>query len=161
MTFRGKGTDSDAACTAGASLYRALAVGDIPRAWLLCMPLLEPEQMAHHTAATIFNCALCLFLLGDQEQALVPLKRAEQSLTGSAALSTAERKLFYQALKAADVALLPLDPDGVAGMERYTLIRVRWLTALCLLRLNRRQEAQPILRFLEQYHIALVDCDTQ
>ncbi|MDE7222883.1 MAG: hypothetical protein K2O34_03755 [Acetatifactor sp.] len=155
MAFLGNGMTCDASCNAGSPLYRALAVGDVPSAWLLSLPLLEPGQMERHTAPTVFNCALCLFLVGEYERALGPLKQAQQSLVGSAELSTAERKLFTQALEASDVALLPLDPEGVAGMERYVLIRVRWLTALCLLRLGRQQEVQPVLRFLEQYHIEL------
>lgn len=155
MAFLGNGTICDASCAADGPLYRALAVGDVPSAWLLSLSLLEPGQMERHTAPTVFNCALCLFLVGEYERALGPLKQAQQSLTGSAELGTAERKLFTQALEASDVALLPLDPEGAAGMDRYVLIRVRWLTALCLLQLGRRQEAQPILRFLEQYHIEL------
>lgn len=155
MTFLGSGTTSDASWAADGSLYRALAVGDIPGAWLLSLPLLKPGQMERRAAPTMFNCALCLFLVGEYERALGPLKCAEQSLGGSAELSSAERKLFVQALETSNAALLPLDPEGVAGMERYALIRVRWLTALCMLRLNRPEEAWPILRFLEQYGIKL------
>lgn len=155
MTFLDGGTTSDASRAADNALYRALAVGDLPGAWLLSLPLLKPGQIERRTAPTMFNCALCLFLVGEYERALGPLKCAEQSLGGSAELNTAERKLFVQALETSNAALLPLDPEGVAGMERYVLIRVRWLTALCMLRLNRPQEAGPILRFLEQYHITL------
>ena len=85
--------------------------------------------------------------------ALTLLKRAERLLDSIAGPDTAGRKLFMQALGASDAALLPLDPEWGPGMERYALIRVRWLTALCLLRLGREREATPLLRFLEQYHI--------
>ena len=149
------GTASGASRAADGPLYRALAVGDVPGAWLLAQPLLKPGQTEHLAAPTVFNCALCLFLAGEYELALGPLKRAEHSLAGSAELDIAERKLFVQALGASDPALLPLDPEGIAGMECYALIRVRWLTALCLLQLGRKQEVKPIRRFLEKYHIEL------
>ena len=102
---------------------------------------------------TMFNCSLCLFRLEEYERALTLLKRAERMLGSAAGLNTAERKLFVQAVETTDAALLPLDPEWGSEMERYALIRVRWLTALCLLRLGREQEAVPILRFLAQYHI--------
>ena len=155
MGFLGNGTPSGGVVKADGPLYRALATGDIPSAWLLIRPLLEPGQTDRLTTSTVFNCALFLFLVAEYERALGLLKRAEQSLGSPAGLDSAERKLFIQALFVSDVALLPLDPDGGTGMERYTFIRVRWLTALCLLRLDRRQEAAPILRFLEQYNIKL------
>ena len=155
MGFLGNGAMSGEVVKADGPLYRALAVGDVPGAWLLARPLLEPGQAERPAASTVFNCALCLFLVEEYERALGLLKRAEQSLGSPAGPDAAERKLFIQALSVSDAALLPLDPEGDAGMERYTFIRVRWLTALCLLQLDRRQEAAPILRFLEQYNIKL------
>ena len=134
-------------------LYRALALGDVPGAWLLARPLLEPGRTECLNMPTMFNCSLCLFRLEEYERALTLLKRAERMLGSAAGLNTAERKLFVQAVETTDAALLPLDPEWGSEMERYALIRVRWLTALCLLRLGREQEAAPILRFLEQYHI--------
>ena len=157
MAFLEKGMAAGPCSAAGGPLYRALAAGDLPAAWLLARPLLEPGQAERLAAPTAFNCALCLFLLEEHEQALGPLKRAEQSLIGCAGLTTAERGMFVRAVSLSDAALLPLDPEGGAGMERYALIRVRWLTALCLLRLGRRQEAAPILRYLAQYQIELPD----
>lgn len=137
-------------------LYRALAAGDYPGAWLLARPLLEMGRVENLSAATAFNCGLCLFHVGEYEQTLVLLKQAEQSLGSPVGLSAAQRKGFLQAVAASkDTALLPLDPEGGEGMAWYYLLRVRWLTALCLIRLERRQEAAPVLRFLEQYHIEL------
>ncbi len=154
MAFLENGKGTEISSTADGPLYRALATGDYPGAWLLARPLLEPGRVEQLSASAAFNCGLCLFLLEEYERALAPLKRAEQILGSPAGLSAAERKGFQQAVAASkDTVLLPLDPDGGEGMERYYLIRVRWLTALCLLRLERRQEAAPILRFLEQYHI--------
>lgn len=153
MKFLGSETAPDTSSAVDGPLYRALAVGDLPGAWLLARPLLEPGQAERLAAPAAFNCALCLFLIGEYERALGPLKRAEQSLSTSAGLDTAERKLFIQALSVSDAALLPVDPEGGAGMECHVLIRVRWLTALCLLRLDRQQEAAPILRYLAQYQI--------
>ena len=138
---------------AGGSLYRALALGDLPGAWLVARPLLEPGRTECLSAPAAFNCGLCLFRLEEYERALTLLKRAERLLGSAAGLDTAERKLFVQAAETTDTALLPLDPEWGPGMERYALIRVRWLTALCLLRLDREQEAAPILRYLAQYHI--------
>ena len=141
---------------ADGSLYRALTIGDVPGAWLLARPLLEPGRTECLNTPTMFNCSLCLFRLEEYERALTLLKRAERLLGSAAGLDTAERKLFVQAVETTDAALLPLDPEWGPGLERYTLIRVRWLTALCLLRLGREQEAAPILRFLAQYHICPV-----
>lgn len=157
MAFLGSETSSGTSCAVCGPLYRALAAGDIPGAWLLSRPLLEPGRLEKLAAPTMFNCALCLFLAGEYERALGPLKRAEQSLGSPAGLDAAERKIFAQAVSTAkDTVLRPLDPDGGAGMERYALIRVRWLTALCLLRLDRREEAAPILRYLAQYQIEIL-----
>ena len=136
-------------------LYRALALGDLPGAWLLVSPLLEPGRVEGLNVFTVFNCGLCLFRLEEYEQALTLLKRAERLLSSADGLNAAERKLFVQAVETTDVELLPLDPEWGSGMERYALIRVRWLTALCLLRLGRGQEAAPIVRFLAQYQICL------
>lgn len=156
MAFLENGRGAEISSDADRSLYRALAAGDYPGAWLLARPLLEPGRVDWLSAPTAFNCGLCLFLLEEYERVMVPLKRAEQSLGSPAGLSAAERKGFLQAVEASrDTALLPLDPEGGEGMERYYLIRVRWLTALCLIRLDRRQEAAPVLRFLEQYHIVI------
>ena len=134
-------------------LYRALALGDLPGAWLLARPLLEPGRAEGLNVFTVFNCSLCLFRLEEYEQALTLLKRAERLFGSVVGLNAAERKLFVQAVETTDAALLPLDPEWGSGMERYAFIRVRWLTALCLLRLGRGQEAAPIVRFLAQYQI--------
>ena len=136
-----------------APLYRALALGDLPGAWLLARPLLEPGRTECLNVFTAFNCSLCLFRLEEYERALTLLKRAERLFGSTAGLNTAERKLFVQAVETTDAALLPLDPEWGSEMERYAFIRVRWLTALCLLRLDRELEAAPILRYLAQYQI--------
>ena len=49
----------------------------------------------------------------------------------------------------------PLNPQAPDGLERYGLIRTKWLAALCLLRLDRPREAAPAIRFLAQYHITI------
>ncbi|MDE6913809.1 MAG: hypothetical protein K2P35_08960, partial [Lachnospiraceae bacterium] len=138
------------------SLYRALATGDVPAAWLLTKPLLERSKMEKLSASTAFNCGLCLYQLNEYEKALASLRQAEQSLGTPPDLDTQEKKLFLQAVMAAQqVFLKPLDPENMKGLERYFLIRIRWLSALCLLHLERQQEAAPIIRFLAQYHIEL------
>ena len=50
-------------------LYRALAIGDYPGAWLLARPLLEPGREDCLSASTAFNCGLCLFMLEEYERA--------------------------------------------------------------------------------------------
>lgn len=156
MAFLENGKDTRICSAVDRLLFRALATGDYPGAWLLACPLLEPGRVDGLSAPTAFNCGLCLFLLDEYEHALVLLRRAEQFLGSPAGLNAAERKGFLHAVAASkDTVLLPLDPEGGEGMERYYLIRVRWLTAMCLIRLDRRQEAAPVLRFLGQYHIEL------
>ena len=64
--------DNRAVSTDG-PLYRALAVGDLPGAWLLARPLLEPGRTECMNALTVFNCSLCLFRLEEYERALTLL----------------------------------------------------------------------------------------
>ena len=71
-------------------LYRALALGDLPGAWLLVCPLLEPGRTECLNAITMFNCSLCLFRLEEYERALTLLKRAERLFGGTSGLNTAE-----------------------------------------------------------------------
>ncbi|MCI9337545.1 MAG: hypothetical protein HFH93_08400 [Lachnospiraceae bacterium] len=142
--------------TAGDGLYQALAVGDLPAAWLLARPLMDRTKLDRLCAPTAFNCGLCLYRLKEYEKALAGLRRAEQLLGTPPDLDIREKELFFRAVEADDqVFLRPLNPGGDSGLERYFLIRVRWLTAHCLLRLERRQEAAPAIRFLSQYHIKL------
>ena len=156
MDFLENGKGAEISSAVDGPLYRALAIGDYPGAWLLAHPLLEPGRVERLSAATAFNCGLCLFLLEEYERALMSLKRAEQFLGSPAGFGAAERKGFLQAVAASkDTALLPLDPESGEGMGRYYLMRVRWLTALCLIRLDREQEPHTILRFLNQYHIQI------
>ncbi len=148
----------ESAHDAGGMLYRALAAGDLPAAWLATRPLLERAKGEKLPAATAFNCGLCLYRLEEYEKALAQLKAAEQLLGSPPDLDSGERRLFVQAVesvkKERQACLLPLDPEG-DGLKRYFLIRVRWLAGLCLLCLGRRQEAAPLIRFLAQYHIEL------
>ncbi len=130
--------------------------------WLLTRPLLELMKTGILPAATAFNCGLCLYRLEEFEKALSILKNAEQSLGVPPEPDTPEKRLFLQALqKNPQVFLQPLDPKGGSGLERYSLIRVRWLTAFCLLRLDRRQEAASAIRFLAQYQIELKEGESQ
>lgn len=158
MEFLGSGRSAANPVPGGEGvLYRALLAGDLPAAWLLARPMLERDQMEKLPWATAFNCGLCLYRLGEEEKALAALKRAEQGLGNPGDVDLQERKLFLQALSTvgSGEALSPLDPESGKGLERYALIRVRWLMALCLQGLERWQEAAPIVRFLEQYHINL------
>ena len=84
MEFLGNGKSSELSANVSNSLYRALATGDVPAAWLLTKPLLERSKMEKLSASTAFNCGLCLFLLEEYERTLVPLKRAEQFLGSTA-----------------------------------------------------------------------------
>lgn len=146
----------DAVTVSGELLYRALAVGDLPAAWLLARPFLEHTDYGKLSAATAFNCGLCLYRLKEYERALSQLKQAERSLGTPPELDISEKKLFFEAIKNSgkQTALAPLDPDA-KGLERYVLIRIRWLFALCLICQNRRNEAEPIIRFLAGYQIEL------
>ena len=155
MEFLGKSKGTAESASAGDRLYRALALGDLPGAWLLARPAVDRAKTEKLPCVEAFNCGLCLYRLGEYEKALAVLKQAEQSLGNPPDLDIAERKLFLQAIEAVgqNGALLPLDPVGGPGLERYILIRVRWLIALSLAALGRRQEAAPVVRFLSQYRI--------
>ncbi len=156
MAFLEKNKSPGVCPDTGVPLYRALVSGDLPAACLLAAPLLEQAKSENLPAPTAFNCGLYLYQLGEYEKALAPLKQAEQALGVPPDLGTQDKRLFLQALKTSgQVFLLPLDPQSGRGSERYFLIRVRWLAALCLLQLKRRQEAAPAIRFLAQYHIEL------
>lgn len=142
---------------ASARLFRALAAGDLPAAFLLARPVAERPSLAAEGLpfADAFNCALCLYRLGETEKALDLLVRAEQALGEPPELGAAALPLFLRALEAAGLAaaLLPLDPDGGDEQKRYALIRIRWLRLRCLTRLGRSQEAAALARFLAQYNI--------
>lgn len=141
---------------AGGMLYRALAAGDLPAAWLAARPLLERAKGEKLPAATAFNCGLCLYRLEEYEKALAGLRRAEQAFGAPPDLDIREKELFFRAVNAEkDVFLRPLNPQAPDGLERYGLIRTKWLAALCLLRLDRPREAAPAIRFLAQYHITI------
>jgi len=142
-------------------LYRALAAEDLAAAWLLARPLIENMRIESTKteklpAATAFNCGLCLYRLKEYEKALTQLKQAEQSLGMPPDLEPREKKLFFQAVEdMKQMFLQPLDPEGGKGLERYFLLRIRWLKAHCLTRLERFEEAASEIRFLAQYHIEL------
>ncbi len=103
--------------------------------------------------ATEFNCGLCFYQLEEYEKALSKLKRAEQLVSNEPDFDITERKLLLQALskKGKMAVFLPLNPES--SPKRYALIRIRWLMALSLIDLGRKQEAAPIIRFLSQYNI--------
>lgn len=138
-------------------LYRALAVGDLPAAWLSARTFIERAKTEKLAYTTAFNCGLCLYLLEEYEKSLAELTQAEQSLGNPPEFDMAEKKLFMQALSAAgpQTALLPLNPDSGKGLARYGLLRVKWLATLCLLHLGRQQEAASGIRFMRQYHIEI------
>jgi len=155
MEFLGGGKSTGLSPAEDRPLYRALAAGDLPAAWLLARPMLERDKMEQLPWWTAYNCGLCLYRLGEDEKALAALKRAEQVLGTPPEVERQERRRFLKALSMAgdEGALLPLDPDGGRKLERYALLRVRWLMVLCLTRLERRQEAAPLIRFLNQYRM--------
>lgn len=133
-------------------LYNALSAGDLPAAWLLS------KGICGENAASVFNRGLCLFMLEEWEKALAELKRAEQLLGNPPELDISERELFIKAVGLSNserLCLLPLDPDNVKTCGRYALIRVKWLSAVCLEKLGRGGEALAVKRFLSQYNINL------
>ncbi len=138
-------------------LYRALAVGDLPAAQLISAAVGKSQASGGGNPATAFNRGLCLFLLGEHEGALSELKRAEQLSGNPPEIDISDKDLFIKALEISnrELFLLPLDPDSASGNTRYVLIRVKWLTALCLKALGREGEAAMIKRFLSQYNIEL------
>ncbi len=140
-------------------LYRALAVGDLPAAQLINAAVGKSQASGGGNPATAFNRGLCLFLLEEHEGALSELKRAEQLSGNPPELDISDKNLFIKALELSSrekkLFLLPLDPDSASGNMRYVLIRVKWLTALCLKALGREGEAAMIKRFLSQYNIEL------
>lgn len=133
-------------------LYRALSRGDLPAAYLILKDIKKNDN-----PATAFNCGLCLYRLDEWEKALAELKTAEQLLGNQPEYDIAEKKLFIKAVEVCcnDTALLPLDPYAPQKCGRYALLRTKWLTALCLLKLGRESEAAPVLRFLSQYEIKI------
>ena len=136
---------------ADGTLYRALAAGDLPAAYL------AGKDIKVKSGTTAFNYGLCLFRLGEWEKALAELKHAEQDIGNPPEYEISERKLFLKALESSEgaTALLPLDPSAPQKFGRYALVRVRWLTALCLKNLGRESEAAPVIRFLSQYDIQI------
>lgn len=142
-------------------LYRALAVGDLPAAQLISAAVGKSSAQASGggNPATAFNRGLCLFLLEEYEGALSELKRAEQLSGNPPEIDISDKNLFIKALELSsrerNLFLLPLDPETAGGNARYVLIRVKWLTALCLKALGREGEAAMIKRFLSQYNIEL------
>ncbi len=138
-------------------LYRALAVGDLPAAQLISAAVGKCQASGGGNPATAFNRGLCLFLLEEHEGALSELKRAEQLSGNPPEIDISDKDLFIKALEISnrELFLLPLDPDSASGNTRYVLIRVKWLTALCLKALGREGEAAMIKRFLSQYNIEL------
>ena len=131
-------------------LYRALSAGDLPAARLLS------KNSDGENPASAFNRGLCLFLLEEWEASLAELRCAEQLLGNPPEYDISERTLFIRAIELSKhtVYLLPLDPDSTC-CERYALIRVKWLAALCLVNLGRGGEAAPVKRFLSQYNIEI------
>ena len=134
-------------------LYSALVAGDLPAAWLITRHLVERAKTEQFSYATEFNCGLCFYQLEEYEKALSKLKRAEQLVSNEPDFDITERKLLLQALskKGKMAVFLPLNPES--SPKRYALIRIRWLMALSLIDLGRKQEAAPIIRLLSQYNI--------
>lgn len=152
MNFSGGKTNTDLSA-AGSELYRALASGDLPSAWLICKDIKESSNPASE-----FNCGLCFFLLEEWEKALDRLKNAEKLLGNPPEFDIADKKLLLKAIELKEKngggeRLIPLDPDSSVSRSRCGLIQVRRLAALCLIKLERDGEAAPLIRFLSQYNI--------
>lgn len=147
--------NSRSMANADLQLYRALCVGDLPAARILCG--FTGKETGSDNPASAFNRGLCLFLLEEYESALSELNHAERQLGNPPELDISDKKLFTKAFELANrekkLCLLPLDPDSVNVCARYMLIRVKWLTALCLKALGREGEAAMIKRFLARYDI--------
>lgn len=155
MELMGKSREKTGNTESEEDLYRALAVGDLPAAWLSARAFIERPKTEMLAYATAFNCGLCLYRLEEYEKSLAELAQAKQSLGNPPEFDVTEKKLFMQALSVGGpgMALLPLNPDSGKRLARYGLLRVKWLTVLCLLHLGRQQEAAADIRFLRQYHI--------
>lgn len=138
--------------SADGALYRALACGDLPAAYVIGKDIKEKTNYT-----TAFNCGLCFYLLEEWEKALTELKRAEQLLGNPPEYDISDRKLFSKALEVADSgqSVLPLDPEAPSKCGRYALIRTRCLIVRCLKNLGRENEAAPVVRFLSQYNIQI------
>lgn len=153
--------NNQTAANADIQLYRALSAGDLPAAQLINGAIEKSADKSPDgkSPATAFNRGLCLYLLEEYESALSELKRAEQLSGNPPEIDIADKKLFVKALEIANreqrLCLLPLDPESVKGCARYVLIRIKWLTALCIKALGRDGEAAMIKRFLSQYNIEL------
>lgn len=144
---------------ADSQLYRALANGDLPAAYLISCSIDKNKTCSIENPATVFNQGLCLFLLEEYEAALSELKHAEQLSGNPPEIDISERKLFNKAIEISNheqnLYVKPLDPGSVNIYARYILIRTKWLTALCLKALGRDSEVSVIKRFLSQYNIDL------
>lgn len=140
-------------------LYYALSAGDLPGAYLISGSIDKNKTCSIENPATAFNKGLCLFLLEEYEASLSELKHAEQLSGNPPEIDISERKLFNKAVEISNheqsLAVKPLDPGSVNIYARYTLIRTKWLTALCLKALGRDSEAAMIKRFLSQYNIEI------
>ncbi len=141
-------------------LYHALAVKDLPAAQLITAAFRKRSiTQTNENPATAFNRGLCLFLLGEHESAISELKHAEKLLGNTPELDISDKNQFIKALEISSrrrkLFLLPLDPNSVNSNMRYVLIRIKWLTAVCLKALGRDGEAAMIERFLSQYNIEL------
>lgn len=148
---------NSASSNADIRLYRALAIDDLPAAYLVSASINKTGTYSGDNPATAFNRGLCFFLLEEYETALAELKRAEQLAGNPPEVDISDKKLFTKAIETANreqrLSSLPLDPDQSKDCARYALIRIKQLTALCLKKLDRDGEAAMIKRFLSQYNI--------
>lgn len=152
MEFLNKNRVQSAEPETDVALYDTLAAGDIPAAWLISRSKKEAAS-----PADAFNRGLCLYLLDEWEKAENELKRAEQLLGNPPEFDISDKRPLLKALAVSGpkTALLPLHQSTAAQNGRYALLRVKWLSALCLLKLGRTQEAAPIIRLLSQYNITI------
>ena len=111
MEYMGKSREKAGHAPSDGGLYRALASGDLPAAWLITKAFTARPEADKTVYATAFNCGLCLYRLEEYEKALAELKRAEQLLGNPPDFDISEKKLLLQALALSgkEAALLPLD----------------------------------------------------
>lgn len=134
------------------ALFAALAAGDVSSAFILT----QAYEKAEADAATVFNRALCLYLLDEWEKALRELNRAEIALTKPQEAQMQDKRLVKKALEVTGerFAILPLCGEVVGKSTSLALVRIKWLSVRCLKNLGRNQEAMPIVHWLEtQYGI--------
>ena len=80
MEYMGKSREKAGHAPSDGGLYRALASGDLPAAWLITKAFTARPEADKTVYATAFNCGLCLYRLEEYEKALVKKKESRGEL---------------------------------------------------------------------------------